>query len=162
MTDRFFTPQNVHDHIGETFSSNWLLIDQQRINVFGANTDDPDPHHIDPEFCAKHSPWGKPISFGFLTLSLLTPLIYQVYRYPLDGDPDTEGYPASYGFDGLRLIAPVPVDSRIRGHFTVKKVAERKPGQRQITLGVEVEIEGGDKPALAGDWHMIWFDGQRA
>ena len=151
-----FTPETARSHIGEVFISDWVAIDQDRINRFGDVTDDPDPHHIDPEFCAKNSPWGKPIAFGFLTISMLTPLLYQVYRYPLDGDP-SDGYPASYGFKNLRLVSCVPVDSRIRGKFTINEVADRKPGQLMLTLGVEVEIEGEGRPALTGDWEMLWI-----
>jgi acyl dehydratase len=157
MSENFFTPHTARHHIGETFRSGWITIDQVRINVFGAVTEDPDPHHIDPKFCETHSPWGKPISFGFLTLSLVTPLLYQVYRYDLDADPETYGYPASYGTDFLRMVAPVPVGSRIRAAVTPKEVLERKPGQRRITLHIEIEIEGSDRPAIVTDWHMIWF-----
>ena len=158
MNQKFFTPQNAHEHIGEIFTSDWLLVDQVRINVFGAVTGDNDPHHIDPEFCRESSPWGKPISFGFLTLSLLPSMLYQVCRYPLDGDPDKEGYPASFGTDYLRLVSPVRVDSRIRAHVTPKKVTERKPGQILMTTHIEIEIEGEDRPALVTDWQMIWFE----
>ena len=49
------------------------------------------------------------------------------------------------------------VDSRIRGHFTVNDVAERKPGQLQITLGCRMEIEGEERPALIGEWLMLWL-----
>ncbi len=116
----------------------------------------PDPHHVDPEYAAEHSPWGRTISFGFLTMSLMTPMLYQIYRYPMDGGIG-DGYPASYGFEGVRLVAPVLSGSRIRGHFTVKDVRDRKPGQRQVTLGCRVEIEGEERPALVGDWLSIWL-----
>jgi acyl dehydratase len=160
MTQKFFTPQNVQDHIGETFTSDWLLVDQLRINVFGAVTEDADPHHIDPEFCEEHSPWGKPIAFGFLTLSLMPALLYQVCRYPLDCDPEKEGYPANFGTDYLRFVAPVYAGSRIRAHVTPKQVNERKPGQKLMVCRVEMEIEGGDQPALVADWQNIWFEGK--
>jgi len=156
MSISTFSPPSAHTVVGQTFTSDWIVVDQRRINVFGANTEDPDPHHIDPVYCAEHSPWGKPISFGFLTISLLAPMMYQVCRYPLGGDPN-DGYPASYGFNRLRLVAPVLVDSRIRGHFTVRSVGERKPGQRLITIELSVEIEGVDRPALVGEWEMLWI-----
>ncbi len=159
MSVEYFTPQTAHEVVGQTFVSDWLLVDQERINTFGKVTEDPDPHHIDPVFAAEHSPWGKTISFGFLTLSLMTPMVYQVYRYPLDGDPK-DGYPASYGCNRLRFVAPVRVDSRIRGHFTVNDVAERKPGQLQITLGCRMEIEGEERPALIAEWLMLWLTPQ--
>lgn len=163
MSNDYFTPATVADAVGRTFTSGWLVVDQRRINVFGATTEDPDPHHVDPAFCAEHSPWGKPIAFGFLTISLLTPMLYEVFRYPLDGDP-AQGYPVNYGFSRLRLVSPVLVDSRIRGHFTVKALRERKPGQRMITLECRVEIEGETGPALTGEWETLWItpEGQLA
>ena len=156
MSDRYFTPTTAVEVIGETFSSDWLTIDQDMINVFGKLTGDSDPHHVDPAYCEEHSPWGKPISFAFLTMSLLTPMLYQVYRYSFDG-ASSAPYPASYGFKKLRLVAPVPVDSRIRGHFTVNDVRERKPGQLLVIVGLSVEIEGEEKPALTGEWELLWI-----
>ena len=156
MTPRHLTPENVHDSIGETFVSDWILVDQERISAFGRITEDPDPHHMDPVYAAEHSPWGGTISYGFLTMSLMTPMMYQIYRYRMDGGRE-DGYPASYGFEKVRFVAPVPSGSRIRGHFTVKDVTERKPGQLQITFACRVEIEGGDRPALVGEWLSLWL-----
>jgi acyl dehydratase len=152
----YFTPQTAHEVIGQTFVSDWTLIDQKRISAFGRATDDPDPHHVDPDWAAQHSPSGKTISFGFLTVSLMTSMLYQVNRYELDGDPE-HGFPLNFGFNKLRFVTPVPVDSRIRGHFTVKDVTERKPGQSQTTLECRVEIEGEQRPALVGEWLTLWI-----
>ena len=155
----YITPETVDQAVGRTFVSDWIVVDQDRISAFGEITEDPDPHHVDPEYAAEHSPWGRTISFGFLTMSLMTPMLYQIYRYPMDGGIG-DGYPASYGFEGVRLVAPVLSGSRIRGHFTVKDVRDRKPGQRQVTLGCRVEIEGEERPALVGDWLSIWLTPQ--
>lgn len=159
MNDRYFTPQTVQNFLGQTFTSDWFVIDQRRISAFGAITDDLDPHHMDPLFAAKHSVYGKPISYGFLTLSMMTPMLYQVNRYPLDADAST-GWPANYGFKEMRFIAPVPVDSRIRGHFTVKEVRERKVGQKLYVLDCVVEIEGETKPAITATWEALWITPQ--
>lgn len=155
MSNDFFTPQTIEQAVGKTYTSGWHLIDQRRITAFGGITDDYDPHHIDPAFAAKHSLHGKTIAFGFLTLSMLTAMLYEVNRYPLDADASA-GWPANYGFKELRFVAPVPVDSRIRGHFTVKEVRERKPGQRLFVLDCVVEIEGESKPALTALWESVW------
>ena len=155
MSDTFFTPQSGEQAVGKTFTSGWFVMDQRRISVFGANTDDPDPHHMDPAFAAEHSVFGKTISFGFLTLSMLTAMFYQVNRYALEGD-SSEGYPVNYGFRELRFVAPVLVDSRIRGHFTVKEVRERKPGQKLFCVDCVVEIEGEKRPALTAIWETLW------
>ena len=156
MTPRYLTPDNARESIGETFVSDWILIDQDRINAFGLITEDPDPHHMDPAYAAEHSPWGGTISYGFLTMSLMTPMMYQIYRYRMDGGLG-DGYPASYGFERVRFVAPVPSGSRIRGHFTVRDVGERKPGQLQITFACRVEIEGQERPALVGEWLSLWL-----
>jgi acyl dehydratase len=155
MSERFFTPQTVEQHIGETFTSGWFVMSQSRITAFGGITEDFDPHHNDPAFAARHSAHGKTIAFGFLTLSMMTAMVYQVNRYPLDADA-AEGWPANYGFRELRFVAPVPVDSRIRGHFTVKEVRERKPGQKLWVLDCVVEIEGQTRPALTALWEGVW------
>lgn len=155
MSDAFFTPQTIEQALGKTFTSGWHVIDQRRITAFGGITDDYDPHHIDPAFAARHSLHGKTIAFGFLTLSMLTAMLYEVNRYPLDADAST-GWPANYGFRELRFVAPVVVDSRIRGHFTVKEVRDRKPGQKLFVLDCVVEIEGQGKPALTALWESVW------
>ena len=152
----YLTPDTAHEALGRTFVSDWIKVGQERITTFGRVTEDLDPHHVDPVYAAEHSPWGGTISFGFLTLSLMTPMLYQVYRYRMDGGRE-DGYPASYGFDKVRFVAPVPSGSRIRGHFTVKDVAERKPGQLKITFGCRVEIEGEERPALVGEWLSLWL-----
>jgi acyl dehydratase len=152
----YFTPQTVADAVGRTFTSDWLVMDQERISAFGRTTDDLDPAHIDPDWCRDNSPWGTPIAFGFLTISMLTRMVYDVYKYPLDGDAEKEGYPVNYGFDRLRLIEPVHAGERVRGHFTLRDVHERKAGQMLMTLDTSVEIEGRDKPALVAEWLTMW------
>jgi len=159
MSKRFFTPQTIEQHLGETFSSAWFLMDQRRITAFGGITEDFDPHHIDPAFAAKNSLHGKTIAFGFLTLSMLTAMLYEVLHYALDGDA-SEGWPVNFGFRELRFVAPVLVDSRIRGHFTVKEVSERKPGQKLFVLDCTVEIEGQTKPAMIALWECVWVSAE--
>lgn len=158
MTRSSFTPAEMADVVGETFVSDWITLDQQRIQDFGRVTEDLDPAHVDPDWCRDNSPWGKPIAFGFLTIAMLTRMIYDVYKYPLDGDADREGYPVNYGFNRLRLIEPVHAGERVRGHFTVAEVTERKPGQLLMTLATQVQIEDREKPALVGDWLTLWMN----
>ena len=158
MKDKFFTPQNYQQAIGKTFFSSWVLIDQQRINDFGRVTDDPDPHHIDPEWTTKNSPWGdKTIAFGWQTASMLSSMLYQVMRYPLDGDADKDGYPVNYGCNRMRFVEPVVVDSRIRGKFLLKDVTATKPGRLQFTFDVVIEIEGAERPAMIGEYLVLWI-----
>ena len=156
MARSSFTPAEMAEVVGETFVSDWIVMDQQRINEYGHTTEDLDPAHMDPLWCKENSPWGGPIAFGFLTVGMLTRMLYDVYKYPLDGDAETEGYPVNFGFDKLRLIEPVQAGARVRGHFTVARVVERKPGQMVMTLDTTVEIEGKEKPALAAEWLAMW------
>jgi len=160
MDDNFFTPVNYQQAVGKSFYSNWVLIDQQQITDFGRVTNDPDPHHIDPEWTAKNSPWGdKTISFGWLTASMLSSMLYEVMRFPLDGDAEKDGYPVNYGFNRMRFVEPVVVDSRIRTRFLLKDVTETKPGRLQFTFDITMEIEGVERPALVGEYLCLWIKG---
>ena len=160
MNDNFFTPTDYKQAVGNTFYANWHLIDQERINEFGQVTNDPDPHHIDPEWTEKNSPWGKKtIAFGWLTASMLSSMLYDIFHYPLDGDPEKDGYPVNYGFNRMRFVEPVVVDSRIRTRFTLVDATERKPGRIQLTFDLNVEIDGVEKPALVAEYLFLWIKG---
>jgi acyl dehydratase len=132
--------------------SNWLVIDQDRITTFGLNTNDPDRLHIDPAYAAEHGPHGKTISFGFLTMSLLTHFFHDAVI------SDRSGYALNYGFDRVRLPNTVAVGARLRGVFTLIG-NEARGGNRELRrYGVTIEIEGEEKPALVGEWLVMWVD----
>jgi len=150
--------EQVETAIGRTLVSQWHMIDQLRINEFGRVTDDPDPAHMDPEWAREHSPWGGAIAYGFLTVSMLTPMVYDVFDIRFDGSGGSRRHHANYGFNRLRLVEPVPAGARIRAHVTVKDVVPRKPGQSLMVLDVRVEIEGRKRPALTAEWLSILFD----
>ncbi|HEX9854734.1 MAG TPA: MaoC family dehydratase [Acidimicrobiia bacterium] len=126
--------------------SDWLAIDQGMIDRFADVTGDHQYIHVDPARAAL-TPFGSTIAHGFLTTSLLVPLIDDI---GLDVEGAVMG--VNYGFDKLRFIAPVKVGKRIRLAATVKNVAERDPGRVVVTYGCTIEIEGEDRPALAADW----------
>lgn len=149
------------DKIGQPIgTSDWLMIDQPMIDRFAAATLDPDPMHIDPAWCRANSPFTSTIAFGFLTTSLLTHLSHQAIGWINTTGADDGGYALNYGFDRLRLIAPVPVNSRIRAHFTLLAWDEVRPGEVKTKYGVSVEIEGGDRPALVAEWLGLWVSGE--
>ncbi len=137
-------------------TSNWLTVDQALIDQFSRATLDADPMHVDPVWAKETGPFGHTVSFGFLTMSLLTHLMHDATRTSSSTEPDVHGYYLNYGFDRMRLIAPVPVGSRIRGRFhTISREQDEK--QRHIVkIRVEVEIEGQDRLALAGEWLSVW------
>jgi acyl dehydratase len=146
-----FEDRHVLAHLGQRIgSSRWIDVPQQRITDFGHITEDPDLMHIDPAWAAEHSPYGKTIAFGFLTVSLLTRMANDVIQRPAD-----EVSTLNYGFDRLRLLSPVMVGSRIRGHFVLKELQLRSPTQFRANYAVTVEIDGQQKPALVADWLSV-------
>ena len=127
-------------------TTDWLTVTQDQINQFADCTMDQQFIHVDPEK-AKETPFGTTIAHGFLTLSLLSKF-GETFLQVIDGCY----MGVNYGFNKVRFIAPVPVNSRIRCHAKVVDLVEKNPGQFMITTEVEVEIEGSDKPALKAEW----------
>ena len=126
--------------------SDWMEIDQARIDAFADCTEDHQFIHIDP-VAAASTPFGGTIAHGFLTLSLMSQMSYQAA-------PVLEGVAmgVNYGFDKLRFLQPVRAGSRVRGRFKLIGAEEKGAGRWLIKHEVTVEIEGGDKPALIADW----------
>ena len=134
----------------EEGAGEWFQVDQARINAFADATNDHQFIHVDPEACAQMSPWGVPIAHGFLTLSLLTPLCGSLTQDPKLLEGILMG--VNYGFEKVRFINPVKVDSRIRATSVVGAVEQKDANTLQVTRTVTVEIEGETKPALVADW----------
>ena len=139
-------------------ASRWVQLDQVRLDVFGAVTDDLEPLHNDAAWCAKNSPYGRPIAHGFLTLSLLTRFLHQVTANAIAGDRGRLGFPLNYGFDRVRFMAPVPVGSRVRCGFDLIGSEARADGLL-LRFKATVEIEGEEKPALVAEWLTLWVEG---
>ncbi len=132
-------------------ASEWIAVDQGRIDRFAETTEDHQFIHVDPER-AKATPFGTTIAHGYLTLSLLSKMAYEVM-------PGIQGSKmgVNYGLNSVRFLAPVKSGSRVRGHFTMKDVTERQPGVVQSTVEVKVEIEGEEKPALVAEWVTLAY-----
>lgn len=133
--------------------SSWHLIDQPRIDTYADVIEDHQFIHVDPERAKKETAFGATIAHGFLTMSLLSIMSYEVM--PVIAGT-TMG--VNYGFDKLRFISPVRSGKRVRGRFMLAEAKLRKPNELQSRTNVTVEIEGEDKPALVAEWlGLIYF-----
>ncbi|RXT42077.1 MaoC family dehydratase [Bradyrhizobium betae] len=133
--------------------SSWHLIDQPRIDTYADVIEDHQFIHVDPERAKKETAFGTTIAHGFLTMSLLSIMSYEVM--PVIAGT-TMG--VNYGFDKLRFISPVRSGKRVRGRFVLAEAKLRKPNELQSRTSVTVEIEGEDKPALVAEWlGLIYF-----
>jgi acyl dehydratase len=152
MAPRIFeNPRDLLGHAGEKLStSEWLEIDQRRIDLFAEATGDHQWIHVDPER-SKSGPFGKTIAHGYLTVSLVAfflPQIVEVRGFSMG---------INYGANKLRFPAPVPVGSRLRGTGQLLEVEEVAGGAIQSTVRVTVELEGSDRPACVVDTISRYF-----
>lgn len=129
--------------------SDWFLVDQDRIQRFADLTQDWVFLHTDPER-AREAGFEGTIAHGFLTISLIATLVPTAL-------PRMKGVKVgfNYGFNRLRLLAPVPSGKRIRGRFKLADCTERSPGEWLLTFDVTIEVEGQDKPALIAEWLIL-------
>src|SRR6476620_3196328 len=130
--------------------SSWHLVDQNRINVYADVIEDHQFIHIDPERTKHETAFGTTVAHGFLTMSMLSIMSYEVM-------PRVEGVTmgVNYGFDRLRFISPVKSGSRVRGRFTLTEATLRKPQELLSRTAVSVEIEGEKRSALVADWLAV-------
>ncbi|MEU6118355.1 MaoC family dehydratase [Streptomyces sp. NPDC047117] len=130
--------------VGEELGpSDWLEVDQKRIDLFADATGDHQWIHVDQEK-AKAGPFGTTIAHGYLTLSLLPALVPQLMRV------DNVKMGINYGTNKVRFPSPVPVGSRVRATAKIAEVTEVAGGV-QLTTAVTVEREGGDKPVCVAE-----------
>ncbi len=125
--------------------SDWILIDQVKVNLFADATDDHQWIHVDVEQ-AKEGPFGGTIAHGFLILSL-TPLFSSSGKYL----PEGMKMVLNYGLNKVRFIAPVPVGSRVRSKMIISGVEEKDGGRLLVTTTHTIEIEGQEKPACIAE-----------
>ena len=132
--------------IGQDYgTSDWILIDQDRVNLFADATSDHQWIHVDIEN-VKNGPFGGTIAHGFLTLSL-TPLFSSLGKYLSEGMKMV----VNYGLNKVRFINPVLVESRIRSKMVISGVEEKEPGRLLVTTTHTIEIEGQEKPACIAE-----------
>ena len=145
--------QDLVSKVGEPIgTSDWFLIDQSRIDAFAACTEDDQFIHVNPEM-ARMTPFGGTIAHGFLTLSMLSAMM-------LDACEKVDALMSiNYGFNKLRFLNPVKSGQRVRGHFKLLELVEKRPGQWQQTVEATIEIDGDDKPAMIAEWLFQHFAG---
>ena len=145
MTARAIKASELKALVGQEIgTSAWVTIEQERIDKFAEATGDHQWIHVDPERAAD-GPFGSTIAHGFLTLSLIPALAWEVYT--------VEGARLSvnYGLNKLRFITPVPVGSRVRAHLSLASVEDVAGDALQVTTSVTVELEGAPKPAAVAE-----------
>jgi len=134
----------------EVASSDWLVITQDRIDAFANATDDHQWIHVDAARAKAEAPFGETIAHGFLTLSLLSPLMRDAIK--VDGLRMT----LNYGLNRVRFVSPVPSGSRIRARIALGKVDDIG-GSTQATWNVTIEREGGEKPCVVAEWIVRYY-----
>jgi len=148
---RFTGIEDAKGRIGEEVGvSEWLLIDQARVNGFAEVTGDHQWIHVDVERAQRESPFGAPIAHGYLTVSLLAKFAGECVGV------DGARLAVNYGLNRVRFAAPVKVGSRLRARFVLGAV-EDIPGGAQVIWQATVEIEGGDKPACVAEMVTRWY-----
>jgi len=123
--------------------SEWVRLDQERIDEFADCTGDRQWIHVDAERAARESPFGGTIAHGYLTLSTVGPAQLDVWIAPAG-----IGTALHYGLDKVRFLAPVPAGSRVRTRVKLVAAESKGGGRTLVTTENTVEIEGQDKPAL--------------
>jgi len=138
------TTSGLTSRVGERLGlSEWRVIEQAEVNVFGATTRDPQWIHTDPERAA-HGPFGGTIAHGYLTLSLATAVIDEVFEIT------DAAMVVNYGVDRVRFPAPLPVGSKFRAEVILAGLRDFSGGV-QATLRLVYEVAGQDKPCCVAD-----------
>jgi acyl dehydratase len=133
-------PNWVGKHLGY---SEWREMTQDRVNQFADATDDHQFIHVDVER-AKETPFGGTVAHGFLTLSLIVPIMADVFKV------SGVKMGVNYGLDRVRFPAPLPVGAQFRGGAEIVEVAE-VPGGVQVKSKVTIEVQGSEKPACVAE-----------
>jgi acyl dehydratase len=133
-------PQFVGRELGV---SDWVAVDQERIDAFAACTGDRQWIHVDVERAGRESPFGGPIAHGYLTLSLVAAMVMEFGVIPPDAATGL-----NYGLDKVRFIAPVKAGARVRTRASLAAAEAQTGGRMLLKLDCTLEIEGETKPAL--------------
>jgi len=125
--------------------SDWMTIDQQRVNDFADVTGDHQWIHVDVERAKRESPYQTPIAHGFLTLSLIPALSKDTFRL------ENAKLAINYGLNKVRFLSAVPVGSRVRARSELVDVAAKPDGSADLTVRHTIEIDGSERPAAVAE-----------
>jgi acyl dehydratase len=149
MTIEGYNVHSAGDFVGQELGvTDWVVIDQDRIDRFADCTGDHQWIHVDVER-AKQSPYGTTVAHGFLCLSLLAPAQTSIVV------PSDAGQVLNYGLDRVRFMAPVKAGSRLRTRVQLVSSEDKGPGRVLIKTKNTVEIEGEEKPALIAEMLVL-------
>ena len=150
------TYEQLHEMVGQELGvSDWVLVDQDRINRFADCTGDHQWIHVDPER-ARRTPFRTTIAHGYLTLSLIGGLSQQLGMVP----ENTQAI-INHGFDEVRFLAAVKVGSRVRLRAVLASMEDKGPGQYLVKVTNTIEIEGEEKPALVAQTLGMFYERRR-
>ena len=138
------TLSQLGEYVGRELGvSEWVAIEQSRIDDFAACTGDRQWIHVDVERARRESPFRGPIAHGYLMLSMVAPLSMEIGIVPKDAAAGL-----NYGIDKVRFLAPVPAGARVRLRVVIISVEPREGGQAIMKTQNTIEVEGSQKPAL--------------
>jgi acyl dehydratase len=141
------TLAGLNERIGQQLGvSDWVAIDQARIDTFASCTGDYQWIHVDVERAKRESPFRGPVAHGYLTLAMVAPLAMEIGVIPKDAAAGL-----NYGVEKVRFLAPVPAGARVRLRVTLSGIEPRDGGQVIMKTQNTLEVEGSDKPALVAE-----------
>jgi acyl dehydratase len=152
------TLANLGERIGQELGiSDWIAIDQARIDAFASCTGDHQWIHVDIERAKRESPFRGPVAHGYLMLAMVAPLSMQVGVIPKDAAAGL-----NYGIEKVRFLAPVPAGTRVRLRVVLAGIEPRDGGQVIMKTRNTLEVEGSEKPALIAETLALLIPGAGA
>jgi len=144
MSINEYSMTTIENFVGRELGvSDWVVVDQARIDAFAQCTGDTQWIHVDVERAKRESPFGGTIAHGYLTLSLVASLAMEVGVIPKDASAGL-----NYGVDKVRFMTPVKAGARVRNRVTLAAVEKKGGGRVIVKMMNELQIDGEDKPAL--------------
>jgi acyl dehydratase len=142
-----YSLRTIAEFVGRPLGvTDWVVIEQKRIDQFAECTDDHQWIHVDVERATRASPFGSTVAHGYLTLALLARFTYELGLVPADA-----GEAFNYGLDRVRFMTPVRAGARVRDRVTLLTAEEKGPGRVLVKAQHTIEIDGEDKPAMVAE-----------